>query len=234
MDQTGIIERRLPNAVIYNLTQPNKVTITLPPKSTWSSGLHWHESHTEYLKLLKGSIKVRLGDVEQIITASKTNQPEITVERYTWHEWQRAELDGEEVIVEERTDPEDGEKALFFWNLNGVILDAGRVVGTNVPGFALFPSKIKDLIMDIWITLNLFIVFHSLDNFPVVLSTTRFWKGKASRGLSADWFVSHLLLSLAALAGRVLGLRAVRSEYTPAPQYNRWKEHHYIDKSRQP
>ncbi|KAL6856308.1 hypothetical protein J3F83DRAFT_752969 [Trichoderma novae-zelandiae] len=232
MDQAGIIERRLPNAVIYNLTLPNQATITLPPKSTWSSGLHWHEAHTEYLKVVKGSIRVRLGDTEQILTASRTNQPEITVERYAWHEWQRAELDGEEAVVVERTDPADGEKALFFWNLNGIILSAGRVIGTNVPGFTFFPSTIKDLIIECWITFNLFIVFHSLDNLPVILGTTRFGKGKASRGLSADWFVSHLLLSLAALAGRVFGLRAVRSEYTPAPHYNRWKEHHYIEKAR--
>ncbi|KAL6814468.1 hypothetical protein J3E69DRAFT_347308 [Trichoderma sp. SZMC 28015] len=233
---SGIIERGLPNAVVYDLTTPNQVTVTLPSRSTWSSGLHWHETHTEYLKVIKGSIKVRLGDSEQIITASKTNQPEIKVERYEWHEWQRAQLDGEEVIVIERTDPEDGEKALFFWNLNGIILNAGRVISTNVPGFSFFPATIKDLIIDFWITFNLFIVFHSLDNFPVILSTTKFWNGKGSRakaGPSADWFVSHVLLSLASWAGRIVGLRAVRPEYTPAQHYQRWKSHNYLEKSKE-
>ncbi|KAH8120844.1 hypothetical protein FP744_10001374 [Trichoderma asperellum] len=236
MDQTtGIIEREFPNAVTYDVSQPDQVTVTLPPKSTWSSGLHWHETHTEYLKVIKGSIKVRLGDTEQIITATQENQPELKVERYAWHEWQRAELEGDEVVVVERTDPADGEKAIFFWNLNGVILNAARVLNTNVPGFSFFPASIKDLIIDFWIRLNLFIIFHSLDNIPVILSTTKYWNGKASRaknGLSADWFVSHLLLSLASLIGRVFGLQAVRAEYTPLPSYQRWQEHHNFDKSK--
>lgn len=235
MDQTGIIERGLPNAVTYDLTQPNQVTITLPSKSTWSSGLHWHETHTEYLKVIRGSIKVRLGDTEQIIIASRENQPELRVERYAWHEWQRAELDGDDVVVIERTDPEDGEKALFFWNLNGIILNAGRILSTNVPGFSYFPASIKDLIIDFWITFNLFIVFYSLDNFPVVLSTTRFWNGKGSHpnaGLSADWLASHFVLSLASWVGRIFGIQAVRSDYTPAVNYKRWQEGHRQEKSR--
>jgi uncharacterized RmlC-like cupin family protein len=233
MDQTSeVIERDFPSAVTYDLTQPNQVTVTLPSKSTWSSGLHWHETHTEYLKVIKGSIKVRLGDTEQIITASKENQPELKVERYAWHEWQRAELDGDEVVVIERTDPADGEKAIFFWNLNGIILNAGRIINTNVPGFSFFPAAIKDLIIDFWISFNLFILFHSLDNFPVVLSTTRFWNGKGSRGLSADWLVSHLLLSLASWVGRLFGLQAVRAEYTPAQGYQRWQEDHRFEKSK--
>ncbi|KAH6603175.1 beta-mannosidase a [Trichoderma cornu-damae] len=173
MDQTttGILERGLPNAVTYDLTQPNQVTIRLPSKSTWSSGLHWHETHTEYLKVINGSIKVRLGDAEQIVTANIDNQPEIKIERYAWHEWQRAEPDGDEVVVVERTDPEDGEKAIFFWNINGITLNAKRVISANVPGFSLFPASIKDLMIDFWITLNLFIVFHSMDNFPVRLDS---------------------------------------------------------------
>ncbi|KAL7784924.1 hypothetical protein V8C37DRAFT_394956 [Trichoderma ceciliae] len=236
MDQTSeIIERALPNAVAYDLTRPNQVTITLPSQSTWSSGLHWHETHTEYLTVIKGSIKVRLGDIEQVITAIQGNQPEIKVERYAWHEWQRAELDGDEVVVVERTDPTDGEKAIFFWNINGIILNAGRVIGTNVPGFSFFPPPIKDLMIDFWITLNLFIVFHSLDNFPVLLSTTRFWHGKGSKanaGFSADWLVTHLMLSLASLTGRLFGLQAVRPEYTPARHYQRWQDDHRLEKSK--
>lgn len=234
MDQsTGIIEREFPNAVVYNLSQPDQVTVTLPPKSTWSSGLHWHESHTEFLKVIKGSIKVRLNDTEQILTATHDNQPELRVERYEWHEWQRAEPDGDEVIVVERTDPADGEKAVFFWNLNGVILNAARVLSTNVPGFSFFPASIKDLFIDFWISLNLFIIFHALDNIPVVLSTSKYWGGKklrAKTGLSADWFVSHLLLLLASWTGRLFGLQAVRAEYTPPPNYERWQEGHRFDK----
>ncbi|KAK1237325.1 hypothetical protein MKX08_002950 [Trichoderma sp. CBMAI-0020] len=236
MDQTtGIIERAFPNAVIYNLSQPDQVTVTLPPKSTWSSGLHWHETHTEYLKVIKGSIKVRLDDTEQVLTASHDNQPEVRVERYAWHEWQRAEPEGEEVVVVERTDPADGEKAIFFWNLNGVILNAGRVLSTNVPGFSFFPASIKDLFIDFWIRLNLFIIFHSLDNVPVILSTSKYWGGKrlrAKSGLSADWFVSHLLLLLASWIGRLFGLQAVRAEYTPPPNYKRWQEAGRFDKSK--
>jgi uncharacterized RmlC-like cupin family protein len=110
-----IITRGLPNAVVYNLSDQFQTTITLPSGSTWTSGLHWHETHTEYLRLVKGTIRVRLGNTTSIISAHDSPEPmEVKVERNVWHEWSRATPDGEEVIVIERTDPADHENHLFF------------------------------------------------------------------------------------------------------------------------
>ncbi|MCJ1233927.1 hypothetical protein MMC14_001885 [Varicellaria rhodocarpa] len=109
---SSLITRSWPNAVIYDLTHPSHTKITLPRGSTWSSGLHWHETHIEYLRVLKGSVRVRLGDTFSIISVSKAgdNKPvDVKVDQYQMHEWSRADLDGEEVVVVERTDPVDGE-----------------------------------------------------------------------------------------------------------------------------
>ena len=55
---------------------------------------------------------MRLGDTFSIISVSKAgdNKPvDVKVDQYQMHEWSRADLDGEEVVVVERTDPVDGE-----------------------------------------------------------------------------------------------------------------------------
>ena len=231
---TRVIRRNPPNAVVYDLSLPNQVTITLPTGSTWTSGLHWHENHLEYLRVVQGSVRVRLGDTVQIINASRSDQnvlPEIRVDKNVWHEWSRAEPGGEDVIVVERTDPEDGEKAVFFWNLNGVILKAQAASKpAAVPGF------LYGLLMDFWLTLNLFTIFRKLDNIPVFLNVAAL---VSSRGVVViegslrqrlfkriDWGSSHLALELAAIFGWLLGVHAVREEFTPPEAIRRWSSNH--------
>lgn len=210
------IER--PGSVAYDLSTPGHAKITLPPSSTWSSGLHWHEQHDEYLQVLKGSIRVRLGDTVQTITAG---QPEVKVERNVWHEWRRAEVHGEdEVIVVERTEPDDGEKALFFYNLNGVILNGS----TDVSGFAgiWVPESAKGLMINLWVTLNLYIIFAHLDNVPVFLDAPKLL-GFGGAGVSwLDRIISHVILFLASRAGSVLGVRPVQRRFTPADDHDAW------------
>ncbi|KAF5688692.1 hypothetical protein FDENT_4777 [Fusarium denticulatum] len=222
-----VIERPLPNGVIYDMTTIGQVRITLPESSTWSSGLHWHESHDEYLKVVKGTIRVRLGDSQQVISAVYGNQPEIKVPRYAWHEWQRAALDGEEVVVIERTDPDDNNKAIFFWNLNGVILNSPKMVKDKTSVVSRLPSRLQGLFLDIWIPLNLFIIFRSLDNIPVFLNAPDISRISHSRlrGLlqNIDMAVSHLILLVALWAGWVLGLQPVQRRYTPEDAYAAWQ-----------
>jgi len=222
-----VIKRGLPKTVVYDLTDPLKVRITLPTGSTWSSELHWHEDHVEYLKIIQGSVKVRLNNTVQIISATPDNQPEIRVERYAWHEWQRADpRNGEDVVVVERTVPADGEKALFFWNLNGVILDAPALLDNELR-FAKAIPMLGDLLVDWWITLNLFIIFHHLDNMPVFL-----WFSDAAGDnpvllKASKWansVTTHSILFLATQLGRVLGLQPVRLKYTPMEDFSRWVE----------
>ncbi|KAJ3497070.1 hypothetical protein NLG97_g2175 [Lecanicillium saksenae] len=226
---SSIIKRPLPNAVTYDLTSRDCVTITLPPQSTWTSGLHWHQDHEEYLKVVQGSIHVVLGDEEFIVSATAAHQPEIKVPRYAWHSWRRAEADGDEVIVVERTDPVDLKKAVFFWNLNGVILDAPALDAR----LSMLPSRLRALVMDFWITLSLFVIFHHLDNFPVFvnvpalldrfLPSLKTWHAASRAGKWLDWAVTRASLWLAACLGRILGVTPVQRRYTPASIYERWR-----------
>ena len=226
---TKVIRRDPPNAVVYDLSQANQVTITLPSGSTWSSGLHWHEKHVEYLRVVQGTVRVRLGNTVQTVTASRSedSSQEIRVAKNVWHEWCRAEPGGEDVIVVERTDPEDGEKAAFFWNLNGVILKAQR---SNKP--TAIPGVIFGLIMDFWVTLNLFVIFRNLDNIPVFVNLAEMI---SQRGVAVaegslrqellkkiDWFWSHTVLEIASILGWALGVHPVREDFTPAEVIHRW------------
>jgi hypothetical protein len=183
--------------------------------------LHWHETHDEYLKVVKGRIRVRLGDSWSTIAATEDDQPEVKVDRYVWHEWKRAEPDGE-VIVIERTDPVDEDKALFFWNLNGVILSAPQLLRDKSTILSHVPTSLQGPLLDFWITLNLFVIFVNLDNFPVFAElpgSLRF------QGWSAtDWIISHVILRSASWLGWVFGLQPVRSEFTPEPAYAAWLE----------
>ncbi|KAB5513347.1 hypothetical protein GE09DRAFT_980869 [Coniochaeta sp. 2T2.1] len=223
-DPSPIISRPAPQAVTYDLTAPNRVRITLPRGSKWSSGLHWHERHTEYLLLVRGSIRVRLGDRVQILSAADGTgkDEEVVIPRGVWHEWCRADAEEkkggeqEEVVVIERTDPEDGEKAVFFHNLNGVILQAqqGRAP-VSVPGW----------VVDWWVSLRLWLIFGVLDNYPVLLGVGDAGDGDGviSRvGRWLDWVVTHAVLGLAGWAGWVSGMNAVRREFMPEEEWQRW------------
>lgn len=209
-----------PNAVTYDLTARDCVTITLPPQSTWTSGLHWHEEHDEYLKVMHGSIRVVLGDEERTVTATPTNQPEIKVPRYAWHSWCRAEADGEDVVVVERTDPVDLKKAVFFWNLNGVVLNAPALDAK----LGRLPAWLRAVVVDFWITLSLFVIFHHLDNFPVFLNAPAILghSNSSNTWQRVDWLMTHTTLWVAALLGRIVGFAPVQKQYTPASVYERW------------
>ncbi|KAI1039538.1 hypothetical protein LB505_002613 [Fusarium chuoi] len=230
----SVIERPLPNGVIYDMSTVGHVRITLPESSTWSSGLHWHETHDEYLKVVKGTIRVRLGDSRQVISATDDNQPEIKVPRYAWHEWQRAAPDGEEVVVIERTDPDDNDKAIFFWNLNGVILNSPKLLNDKASVVSRLPSRLQGLFLDIWIPLNLFIIFRTLDNIPVFLNVpdiSRVPHGRLRDLLqNIDMATSHLILLVASCVGWVLGLQPVQRRYTPEDAYASWHSRQKIAK----
>lgn len=222
-----IIKREAPNAVVYDLSEPHQVTITLPAGSTWSSGLHWHEQHVEYLRIIKGSVQVTLDS--QVRTISSTDaETEVRVDRNIWHEWRRADIEGgEDVVVVERTDPEDGEKTVFFWNLNGVILKAQ---GLTCPPY--MPSLLHGILLEAWVTLSLFAIFRGLDNIPVFVNVLQAFSKRGFvftektlghnilRGV--DLIISHILLMLASAISVLFGIRAVREEFTPGEVRKNW------------
>lgn len=234
------IQRDPPDAVIYDLSQPDHVTVTLPTHSTWTSGLHWHEHHVEYLRVVRGSIHLTLGSSQttRVISAAgdgphdENNHNEIRIDRNVWHEWRRAEVDaGEDVVVIERTEPDDGEKAVFFWNLNGVVLTAQK---GGIPCPPYMPRRVHDSFVGMWLTLGLFSIFRELDNFPVFINVLRAF---AERGFTfregtlghtllrrVDSVVSHLILFVVSRIARLFGIVAVRESFTPEPARRRWIE----------
>ncbi len=164
---------------------------------------------------------MRLGGAEQIAIAGSA---EIKVDRGAWHEWSRAEADGDVVVVE-RTEPADNEKAVFFWNLNGVILAAQRAA----PEGPTWLLSLRGLALDAWVTLNLFVIFHGLDNIPVLVNfakiLARFGLGDEmdARLLALDWACSHLVLAVVSGLGRLLGIHPVRREFTPDEYFRAWQ-----------
>lgn len=222
-----IIKRDAPDAVVYDLSEPHQVTITLPPSSTWSSGLHWHVRHVEYLRVIKGSVQVTLDS--QVRTISATDpETEVRVDRNVWHEWRRADIEGDEdVVVVERTDPEDGEKAAFFWNLNGVIL---RAQSLACPPY--IPKLLHGVLLDVWVTLSLFAIFSGLDNIPVFVNVLQAFSKRgfvfADKTLGhnvlrgVDLIISRIILLLASSISLLFGIRAVREEFTPDDVQQNW------------
>ncbi|KAK6069067.1 hypothetical protein SCUP234_10857 [Seiridium cupressi] len=118
-----IFSRPAPAAVTYDLSIPNQATITLPPKSTWTSGPHWHETHTEFLRVLSGAAEITLSGA--VLPSVTRDDGIVTVPRGAVHEWRRSRAaNGEEdLVVREWTHPGDGAKEVFFRNLNGMVLD---------------------------------------------------------------------------------------------------------------
>jgi hypothetical protein len=224
-----IIKRSGPNAVVYDLSDPSTVAITLPVGSNWTSGLHWHETHIEYLRVIKGSIEVTLGNQRLKISAWDAIT-EIKVDKGVWHEWKRSDTNkGDDVVVLERTDPHDGQKAVFFWNLNGVLFNAQHA---SVPPY--MPGTLHGWLMGFWINLRLFTIFNELDNFPIFINFQHVLSKSINvqvdpirgqhllRGL--DRLISHLILQAASWTAWLLGIQAVDEQFTPKGAMARWKQ----------
>jgi hypothetical protein len=177
------------------------------------SGLHWHETHDEYLQVKEGSIRVQLGNKELILQAGK----ETRVPRFVRHEWSRANVsEGEDVVVVERTDPRDEEKQLFFWNLNGVILTA----------------ETAGVIDELLTTVRLFFIFHTLDNFPVFVNLSTFRKYVSGTWLACiESVVTHVVLGLAAILGKTIGYTAIDQRFTPLFLIQVWREDRDLNRS---
>ena len=174
------------------------MTINVPRYSNWTSGAHWHETHTEYLRVTQGAAKVTLGGQTKIFRPSDGI---IVIPRYVIHEWSRVhtleETDfghefADNLIVEEWTDPADGLKDIFFRNLNGVFFDETKG-GTSHPRSQW------------WLTLQLWVIFHGLDNWPVLLDGPLWFR----------WVITHTALRTPVTLGKIWRLTPTYEEYTP-------------------
>lgn len=62
-----------------------------------------------------------------------------------------------------------------------------------------------------WLTLQLFVVFWGFDNYPVFLNLEKF----PIFGKTVEWIVTHFVLFVAMLVGKIFGCKSVYGEYTP-------------------
>lgn len=127
----------------------------------------------------------------------------ITIPRFVVHQYSRADAVDEgsasrhvELRLTEWTDPNDGDKAVFFRNVI---------------------SCIKDKEDGLWggmkLLLSLFVVMHYHDNYPVLYSGPTFL-GKRVQ-LAVRRLVTHGVLKAAAGLGFLAGLKGSYGEYTP-------------------
>ncbi|OAK96467.1 hypothetical protein IQ06DRAFT_52738 [Phaeosphaeriaceae sp. SRC1lsM3a] len=246
---TQPILRQGSSAVAYHIpdsptssTNPTLITtIALPRYSKWTSELHFHISHTEYLHLVRGSIYVYLDGATKFFSAKaggevsmqdgrlKSKGLVIEVPRYARHEWMRADASRgrlpscvrrvlpedveDEVVVEEWTDPSDLGKPLFFWNLNAIIT-APEDAALSIPARGL-----KMLLGNWWVPFQLFVVFWDLDNWPVFSSM------RGTGGSTIEYVMTFLVLFTAKALGWLVGVRAVEKKRTPDAIWQAYKKH---------
>lgn len=196
-----------PEAVNYNLSVRNLVTITIPPSSKWTSGPHWHEKHSEYLQIVQGKAIVTLGKSTWIHSPSDGI---IEVKRGQIHEWKRYEnaSEVEDLIVHEWTDPADGQKEVFFRMLNSFLMESEP----QKLHHSLSAPSVVGWLEQYMIPLQLFVIFAACDNWPVILG---------QQGL-LGWTLTHLVLGFATSFGRLfLGLQPQYNEYISSELRNR-------------
>lgn len=199
---TEAVVRSGSEAVVYHIpASPTssesailKTTIALPRCSKWTSGLHFHTTHTEYLRLVKGSIFVELYDGLHILSAQAGGTVSVRtgellerglvvkVEKYARHNWGRAEdymhmpgRFGFHTRVEYPKDSED-EVVVEEWtdpaDLSKPLFfwNLNGVITASADASVSTRQKIaRKLLGNFWIPFQLFIIFWELDNWPVFI-----------------------------------------------------------------
>ncbi|KAJ9662155.1 hypothetical protein H2198_001506 [Neophaeococcomyces mojaviensis] len=180
------------NNAIFELqsdpARPGLTRITLPANSTWTPGPHWHERHTEFFKVIRGKVIIKLDGLVKVIGPEDGTQ---RVDRFVVHEFMRADRnqpedkkDAGDVITEEWTDPADGSKHVFFRNIFSTLQDSDRYWKS-------------------WTSLQIIVTCAEYDNFDVILP-----------GMF-QYAMTYTLFSTVRVLGRVLRLRPWYEEYTP-------------------
>ncbi|KAL9619934.1 MAG: hypothetical protein Q9160_005491 [Pyrenula sp. 1 TL-2023] len=166
----------------------NITVASLPEKSSFTPGLHWHESYVEYLQVLKGRARITIGSVTREFSAEDGPQQ---IAKFVPHEFMRAdalkpelEMDEGPVEVMEWTEPDDGLKRVFFYNLMSILNDADGKVGLS-SGIQLLTTAAY------------------LDSFVVMAPGP------------AGFYVTHAINKAGSWLGWLMGYKPWYEEYTP-------------------
>lgn len=167
------------------------------------TGLHWHEKHTEYLIVSSGKAFVTVNGITSIIDS---NSGEICIPIGIIHEWGLIEDNNnqEDLIIWERTEPNDGEKEIFFRNMILSLIDSS--IGNP------YSSKNINNHFSIRDILQILIIFRSLDNYPII------WNSFGKK------YFTYFILNIANLFGKLFfSLKPIYIEYTPQYFWEKYK-----------
>ena len=123
---------------------PQSVILTLKTgPEIPSSGLHWHEKHTEHIQILQGAALLTIGDRTGIFTEE---DGVVTIPPFIIHQFMRADgiPEGEpytemELVARVWSDPADGDKVIFFRNLFSLVKDGRDTLwGTVITVLSVF------------------------------------------------------------------------------------------------
>ena len=196
-------------------TNPSQIgtrtRISIPAGSAWMPGPHWHEHYVEHVRVLKGRAKLVVSGVE---STRGPGDGVVTFEKFVVHDFGRADggkalKDGGEegvVEVEEWTEPEDGFKQVFFYNLLSPMIDPnlGSATPTTSPNIT-FP-----------LVLQLLAAIPHLDNFvdplPFLPHNLPVLGGFL---FGVKYVLTHLIYMAGSAVGRGMGYQRWVREYTP-------------------
>lgn len=185
-----------------------RITRAIVPKGDkFQVGAHWHEKYDEYMRVIQGRARIRLGNTWKVYTPE---DGEIKIARMVIHDICRAdkdakpgEEDDEDMIIEEWSDPcmlpeippkplanqfanciADGSKEMFFRHLFSATVDKD-VFGWKLP-------------------LQQLLVMMCADGYIEIVPGP------------ARWYVTHALYAVLKSVTKLLGLKPFYDEYTPS------------------
>ncbi|KAK5045411.1 hypothetical protein LTR84_009275 [Exophiala bonariae] len=188
--------------VIFTFASRHSTLITIPPGSAWEPGAHWHESYVENVRVVKGRAWVSVNGVVKEIGPGEGS---VRFELRDVHTFGRADRgrksedsdhEEEDVVLEEWTEPDDGFKQVFFYNLL-------RIAQTATANSSLFrPSTILQLVR----------VIAHVDNYADLLPfLTAYWW----LPFSLKYALVHAVYGFGSALGWAFGYQKWLKEYTP-------------------
>jgi hypothetical protein len=112
----------------------------------------------------------------------------------------------QDLVIVESTDPADRDKEVFFRQVLSLL---GEMEGSGIGEIA-------------WMLWSSFVVFAKHDNYPVIAGVTRRFRETLGKGV--EGVITHSVLGVAALFGRLVGLESTYDEYTPVELSERVSE----------
>ncbi|KEF63067.1 uncharacterized protein A1O9_01043 [Exophiala aquamarina CBS 119918] len=120
--ESSITVKLFGNQVTFTFPSPHSTLITIPPGSAWEPGPHWHEAYVENVRVVQGRAWV---SVNGVVREVGVGEGSVRFGLRDVHTFGRADrgrkgepgADAGDVVIEECTEPDDGFKHVFFYNV---------------------------------------------------------------------------------------------------------------------